>query len=63
MHLRRPGPHHVGEVAGILAAGLLADGDQPGGGRLVYLGKTGADGATVSTVQLTEDWVLLPARS
>lgn len=27
-----------------IAAGLLAQGDQPGGGRLVYLGKPGADG-------------------
>jgi superfamily I DNA/RNA helicase/RecB family exonuclease len=30
-----------------VAAGLLADGDQPGGGQLVYLGKAGAAGATV----------------
>ncbi|BBX17878.1 ATP-dependent DNA helicase [Mycolicibacterium duvalii] len=29
-----------------VAAGLLADGDQPGGGRLVYLGKTSRGGAT-----------------
>ncbi|MDV3126790.1 ATP-dependent helicase [Mycobacterium sp. 21AC1] len=29
-----------------VAAGLLRDGDEPGGGRLVYLGKTGAAGAT-----------------
>lgn len=29
-----------------VAAGLLADGDEPGGGRLVYLGKTTAGGAT-----------------
>lgn len=29
-----------------VAAGLLADGDQPGGGRLVYLGKTTGGGAT-----------------
>lgn len=29
-----------------VAAGLLADGDEPGGGRLVYLGKTTGGGAT-----------------
>jgi RecB family exonuclease len=29
-----------------VAEGLLADGDQPGGGRLVYLGKTSGGGAT-----------------
>jgi len=29
-----------------VSAGLLADGDQPGGGRLVYLGKPSAAGAT-----------------
>jgi RecB family exonuclease len=29
-----------------VAQGLLPDGDQPGGGRLVYVGKTGASGAT-----------------
>lgn len=29
-----------------VAAGLLSDGDEPGGGRLVYLGKAGAAGAT-----------------
>ncbi|MBU9764094.1 ATP-dependent helicase [Mycobacterium sp. TNTM28] len=29
-----------------VAAGLIPDGDQPGGGRLVYLGKAGAAGAT-----------------
>ncbi|MFV8170024.1 ATP-dependent helicase [Mycolicibacterium peregrinum] len=29
-----------------VAAGLLPQGDQPGGGRLVYLGKAGAAGAT-----------------
>lgn len=29
-----------------VAAGLLRDGDEPGGGRLVYLGKAGAAGAT-----------------
>jgi superfamily I DNA/RNA helicase/RecB family exonuclease len=29
-----------------VAEGLVADGDEPGGGRLVYLGKTGAAGAT-----------------
>jgi superfamily I DNA/RNA helicase/RecB family exonuclease len=29
-----------------VAAGLLADGDVPGGGRLVYLGKTSGGGAT-----------------
>ena len=29
-----------------VAAGLVAHGDEPGGGRLVYLGKTGAAGAT-----------------
>ncbi len=29
-----------------IAEGLLAQGDSPGGGRLVYLGKTGAGGAT-----------------
>ncbi|VEG52542.1 UvrD/REP helicase [Mycolicibacterium aurum] len=29
-----------------VAAGLLAEGDTPGGGRLVYLGKTSAGGAT-----------------
>jgi RecB family exonuclease len=29
-----------------VAAGLLPDGDEPGGGRLVYLGKAGAGGAT-----------------
>ncbi|MBS1694311.1 MAG: ATP-dependent helicase [Actinobacteria bacterium] len=29
-----------------IASGLLAPGDEPGGGRLVYLGKTGTAGAT-----------------
>jgi RecB family exonuclease len=29
-----------------VSAGLLADGDQPGGGRLVYVGKPSASGAT-----------------
>lgn len=29
-----------------VAAGLIADGDEPGGGRLVYLGKTTGGGAT-----------------
>lgn len=29
-----------------IAEGLLSEGDSPGGGRLVYLGKTGASGAT-----------------
>ena len=29
-----------------VSAGLLADGDQPGGGRLVYVGKASASGAT-----------------
>jgi RecB family exonuclease len=29
-----------------VAAGLLPQGDVPGGGRLVYLGKTSGDGAT-----------------
>ena len=29
-----------------VAEGLLPQGDAPGGGRLVYLGKTGAAGAT-----------------
>jgi RecB family exonuclease len=29
-----------------VAEGLVAHGDEPGGGRLVYLGKTGAAGAT-----------------
>jgi superfamily I DNA/RNA helicase/RecB family exonuclease len=29
-----------------VAAGLLPDGDQPGGGRLVYVGKPGCNGAT-----------------
>jgi RecB family exonuclease len=29
-----------------IAEGVLAQGDSPGGGRLVYLGKTGASGAT-----------------
>ncbi|MGV0741677.1 ATP-dependent helicase [Mycolicibacterium sp. XJ870] len=29
-----------------VAAGLIPDGDEPGGGRLVYLGKAGAGGAT-----------------
>ncbi|OBA62526.1 ATP-dependent DNA helicase [Mycobacterium sp. 1100029.7] len=30
-----------------VAEGLMADGDEPGGARLVYIGKTGAAGATV----------------
>jgi RecB family exonuclease len=29
-----------------VAAGLLPDGDRPGGGRLVYVGKPGCGGAT-----------------
>jgi RecB family exonuclease len=29
-----------------VAEGLLPEGDQPGGGRLVYVAKTGANGAT-----------------
>ena len=29
-----------------VAEGLVAHGDEPGGGRLVYLGKTGSAGAT-----------------
>jgi RecB family exonuclease len=31
----------------VVAAGLMPDGDLPGGGRLVYLGKPGAGGPTV----------------
>ncbi|MGE2728470.1 ATP-dependent helicase [Mycolicibacterium vaccae] len=44
-----------------VAAGLLADGDQPGGGRLVYLGKVGKAGATereqaALTPEAVEQW-------
>jgi superfamily I DNA/RNA helicase/RecB family exonuclease len=44
-----------------IAEGLVADGVEPGGGRLVYLGKTGAAGATertqdALTPQACEDW-------
>jgi RecB family exonuclease len=44
-----------------IAEGLLPDGDQPGGGRLVYLGKPGAAGATeraqdALTPQACDEW-------
>ncbi|MGE2834666.1 ATP-dependent helicase [Mycobacterium sp. SMC-4] len=44
-----------------VAAGLIADGDQPGGGRLVYLGKVGKTGATereqaALTAEAVEQW-------
>ncbi|CAN5212217.1 ATP-dependent DNA helicase AdnA [soil metagenome] len=44
-----------------VAEGLLPDGDQPGGGRLVYVAKTGANGATeraqdALTPQALADW-------
>ena len=44
-----------------IAEGLVPDGDEPGGGRLVYLGKTGAAGATeraqdALTPEACEDW-------
>jgi len=44
-----------------IAEGLVSDGDEPGGGRLVYLGKTGAAGATeraqdALTPEACEDW-------
>jgi RecB family exonuclease len=44
-----------------IAEGLVADGAEAGGGRLVYLGKTGASGATertqdALTPQATDDW-------
>ena len=32
-----------------IAEGLVPDGDEAGGGRLVYLGKTGASGATATS--------------
>jgi superfamily I DNA/RNA helicase/RecB family exonuclease len=45
-----------------VAAGLLPHGDQPGGGRLVYLGKAGAAGATEReqdpmTADTRADWL------
>jgi len=44
-----------------IAEGLLPDGDQPGGGRLVYLGKPGAAGATeraqdALTPEASDEW-------
>lgn len=44
-----------------IAEGLVPDGAEPGGGRLVYLGKTGASGATeraqdALTPQACDDW-------
>ncbi|MGD9618400.1 MAG: ATP-dependent helicase [Mycolicibacterium sp.] len=44
-----------------VAEGLLSDGDQPGGGRLVYIGKSGGGGATERdqtplTVEDREQW-------
>jgi superfamily I DNA/RNA helicase/RecB family exonuclease len=44
-----------------IAEGLLGDGEQPGGGRLVYLGKPSASGATereqsALTSQVQADW-------
>jgi superfamily I DNA/RNA helicase/RecB family exonuclease len=44
-----------------IAEGLVADAVEPGGGRLVYLGKTGASGATertqdALTPQACDDW-------
>lgn len=44
-----------------IAEGLVADGAEPGGGRLVYLGKTGASDATertqdALTPQACDDW-------
>jgi RecB family exonuclease len=44
-----------------IAEGLLPDGDEAGGGRLVYLGKPGVSGATqraqdALTPQACEDW-------
>jgi superfamily I DNA/RNA helicase/RecB family exonuclease len=44
-----------------IAEGLVADGAEPGGGRLVYLGKPGASGATertqdALTPQASDDW-------
>jgi RecB family exonuclease len=44
-----------------VAEGLLPDGDEPGGGRLVYLGKPSASGATertqdALTPQACDDW-------
>ena len=44
-----------------IAEGLVPDGDEPGGGRLVYLGKTGAAGATeraqdALTPEACDDW-------
>jgi superfamily I DNA/RNA helicase/RecB family exonuclease len=44
-----------------IAEGMVGDGVEPGGGRLVYLGKTGASGATertqdALTPQACDDW-------
>ncbi|CDO87433.1 ATP-dependent DNA helicase [Mycobacterium triplex] len=51
-----------------VAEGLLADGDEPGGARLVYIGKTGAAGATVReqdplTLAGRDEWRDLVARA
>jgi superfamily I DNA/RNA helicase/RecB family exonuclease len=51
-----------------VAEGLLPDGDQPGGARLVYLGKAGADGATEReqdplTSAARDDWRNVVARA
>jgi RecB family exonuclease len=51
-----------------VAAGLLAQGDTPGGGRLVYLGKTGAGGATqreqdALTPEARNEWLDLVQRA
>ncbi|WP_025735728.1 ATP-dependent DNA helicase [Mycobacterium genavense] len=51
-----------------VAEGLLADGDEPGGARLVYIGKTGPAGATVReqdplTVAGRDDWRDLVTRA
>src|SRR6202011_3964692 len=47
-----------------VAEGLLPQGDTPGGGRLVYLGKTGAGGATereqdAQTADTRAEWLEL----
>jgi superfamily I DNA/RNA helicase/RecB family exonuclease len=51
-----------------VAEGLLPQGDTPGGGRLVYLGKTGAGGATereqdAQTADIRAEWLELVRQS
>jgi superfamily I DNA/RNA helicase/RecB family exonuclease len=51
-----------------VAEGLLPQGDTPGGGRLVYLGKTGAGGATereqdAQTTDIRAEWLALVRQS